>query len=161
MPFLYQIEGESRLAIRRQSGAPWDERLVEGSFIAEMEVPEVIAAQVDAVLRWHRITDGVLERSNDEGQSWQAVQILEVVVPVPVKVTRTQAKLALLSAGLFEAVETYVMAAAQQDAEGIRFRLVWDANDWYRASPELNYLADQMGMTTAEVDDLFRLAATK
>lgn len=81
--------------------------------------------------------------------------------PVPTKVTHTQAKLALLEAGLFEAVETYVMAAAQQDAAGIRFRLVWDANDWFRASPELNYLAGQMGMTAAEVDDLFRLAATK
>jgi protein-disulfide isomerase-like protein with CxxC motif len=80
--------------------------------------------------------------------------------PVPNRVTATQAKLALIDAGLYEYADGMV-SVREGEPGGYRFRVVWDATYWYRTSPELNDIAADMGLTEAQVDDLFRLAATK
>lgn len=80
--------------------------------------------------------------------------------PVPAQVTATQAKLALIDAGLYEAVDFWI-TGAEASSDGFRYRVVWDAGHWYRTSHELNEIAADMGLTDSQVDDLFRLAATK
>ena len=80
--------------------------------------------------------------------------------PVPAQVTATQAKLALIDAGLYEAVDWWIVGA-EATPDGYRYRVVWDATNWYRNSQELNEIAADMGLTESQVDDLFRLAATK
>lgn len=78
--------------------------------------------------------------------------------PVPSQVTATQAKLALIDAGLYEAVDIWIQAA-EATASGYRYRVVWDATNWYRTSRELNEIAADIGLTAGQVDDLFRLAS--
>lgn len=80
--------------------------------------------------------------------------------PVPAQMTATQAKLALIDAGLYEAVDFWI-TGAETESGGFRYRVVWDAANWYRTSRELNEIAGEIGLTDAQVDDLFRLAATK
>lgn len=75
--------------------------------------------------------------------------------PVPASVTQSQARRALLSAGMLAAVEAAV-AAADQDT-----KIVWQ----YAAAVERNSqfvaaLASAIGLDDGQVDDLFRLAAT-
>lgn len=79
--------------------------------------------------------------------------------PVPQSVTGTQAKLALLQSGLYEAIEAWILGAESQP-NGIRYRIIWDAANWYGSSPELSEIAASLGMTEQQVDDLFRLAVT-
>ena len=78
---------------------------------------------------------------------------------VPKQITGTQAKLALLQAGLYEAIETYVNAA-EAYPNGVRYRIVWDAANWLRNSPELGEIAGELGLDDGQIDDLFRRAAT-
>lgn len=76
--------------------------------------------------------------------------------PVPVQVTSAQGALALLDAGLYSQVEAAVAAGSPE------LKIWWSrANVWDRNSPVLNALAAQFGLSSAQVDDLFRLAATK
>jgi hypothetical protein len=73
---------------------------------------------------------------------------------VPFSVTPFQAKAAILQAGLLPAVEA-ALAAASPIAQ-----LAWsDAVAFTRDSPTINSLAAQLGLTPAQVDDLFTVAA--
>ena len=77
--------------------------------------------------------------------------------PVPSAVTGTQAKVALLQSGLYEAIEAWILAEEPQP-NGIRYRIVWDSANWYRNLPGLAEIAASLGMTGEQLDDLFRLA---
>ena len=77
---------------------------------------------------------------------------------VPLLVTATQAKLALIDAGLYEYADGMV-SVREGEPGGYRFRVVWDAANWYRSSPELNAIAADMGLTEEQVDGLFIAAA--
>lgn len=74
--------------------------------------------------------------------------------PVPSVVSRFQARAALLQAGLLEQAETAVAAG---DALG---QLAWvDAQEFRRQSPTVAAIADALGLTNDQLDDLFRAAA--
>lgn len=74
--------------------------------------------------------------------------------PVPDTVTMAQCRLALLEAGLLEAVDAAVAASKDQ-----RLKILWEyATDVRRMSPELNALGDGLGLSEADKDNLFRLA---
>jgi hypothetical protein len=78
--------------------------------------------------------------------------------PVPQTVSRFQARAALFLAGKLADAEAAVEAAA---ADNPLIALAWrEAIEWKRTSPALNALAAQIGMTGADVDNLFRVAAT-
>lgn len=73
-------------------------------------------------------------------------------IEVPAKVSRFQARAALLGAGLLEQVET-LMRAPETTA---RTRLAWqDAQEFRRDSPTVADMAVSLGLTDAELDDLF------
>lgn len=74
--------------------------------------------------------------------------------PVPALVSSMQAKLALAAAGLFDGVEAYMSTAPTM------VKIYWkDARDFHRDHPQLVQLSDGLGMTSAQVDDLFRAAS--
>ena len=75
--------------------------------------------------------------------------------PVPAKVSRMQAKQALLAAGLLATVDGAI--ASSGDAA---LQLYWaEASDFHRDHPALMAMTAALGMTPEQVDDLFRAAA--
>lgn len=100
-----------------------------------------------------KIVDGVeVEMTPDEEAAFLAS--LPVVNSVPESVSRAQAKIALLRAGLLASVEQAVSAAGGEVA-------IWyaDALTWRRDNPNILSLGTFLGLSDAQIDDLFRQAA--
>jgi hypothetical protein len=77
--------------------------------------------------------------------------------PIPSTVTRFQALAVLAAGGYLDTVRTYIATLDQNNVQ----RLAWEnAADWERTSPTLNALAAMLGLTDAQVDELF-IAASK
>jgi len=77
--------------------------------------------------------------------------------PIPASVTRFQALAILAAGGYLDTVRTYIATLDQNNVQ----RLAWEnAADWERSSPTLNALAQMLGLTDAQVDELF-IAASK
>lgn len=77
--------------------------------------------------------------------------------PVPASVTNFQARAALLAAGLFGQVDAAIKAQPQ-DSPAYQ---AWEyANDVTRNGTLVNSMAETLGLTSAQLDDLFRQAAT-
>ena len=76
--------------------------------------------------------------------------------PIPQTVTRFQALAVLAAGGYLDIVRTYINTLDQNNVQ----RLAWEnATDWERTSPTLNALATMLGLTDAQVDDLFVAAS--
>ena len=76
--------------------------------------------------------------------------------PVPASIKASQARVALHRAGLLPAV-TALVAAPETDEE---IRIFWEYEvDLDRTSPALNAMAAALGLTSAQLDDLFRTAS--
>ncbi|QDD62639.1 hypothetical protein EJD96_00020 (plasmid) [Herbaspirillum seropedicae] len=99
--------------------------------------------------------DEVVPQRLNPGDVWDGTAWQSAPEPVPASVTQSQARRALLAAGKLAAVETAV-AAADQDTQ-----IVWQyAATVERGSPFVAALAAAVGLTDAQIDDLFRRAAT-
>ena len=93
------------------------------------------------------------------GDHWEIVQAQPPVEPVPGAVSMRQARLALLGAGLLAQVNTAV--AAMPGPDGDAARITWEfAGDVQRSDALLAQLAGALNLSTAQLDDLFRTAAT-
>ena len=78
---------------------------------------------------------------------------------VPAIVSPRQARLALLSIGLLDAVEQAL--ANIPGATGAAARIDWEyATEVRRDSPLIATLGPALGLSNAQIDDLFRMAAT-
>jgi len=76
---------------------------------------------------------------------------------VPQQVSRFQARAALLQADLLDDIEAY-MALDTTDAFT---KLAWkDAQDFNRSSPLVEAIGQLIGLTPAQLDDLFVFAST-
>ena len=76
--------------------------------------------------------------------------------PIPQSVTRFQALAILAAGGYLDTVRTYIATLDQNNVQ----RLAWEnAADWERTSPTLNALAQMLGLTDAQVDELFAAAS--
>ena len=76
--------------------------------------------------------------------------------PTPTTVTRFQALAVLAAGGYLGTVRTYINTLDQNNVQ----RLAWEnATDWERSSPTLNALAQMLGLTDTQVDELFVAAA--
>ena len=85
-------------------------------------------------------------------------EYVPVVDPVPEVVTMRQARLALLGVGMLAQVSAAV--ASMPGAEGDVARIEWEfASTVERHSPLVLSLIATLGLTDAELDDLFRQAA--
>nr|WP_319566289.1 hypothetical protein [uncultured Rhodoferax sp.] len=79
-------------------------------------------------------------------------------IAAPAAITMRQARLALLGAGLLAQVNAAI--AAMPGAAGEAARIEWEyAQEVRRDSPLLAALAPALGMSSAQVDDLFVAAA--
>jgi hypothetical protein len=79
--------------------------------------------------------------------------------PVPASVTRRQAREALLNVGLLDDVEM-IIGSIEDATERKRAEIYWlDSVAFERANPMLAQIASAVGLTEAEIDDLFRQAA--
>lgn len=115
------------------------------------------------------IADGNHITVVEAGQpGWQAFLAMnpEPYVPQPepdpleaerasMKVSRLQARVAMRAAGILSAVEAAVLASGNADTQD-----AWtSAVEFRRFSPTILALAAQIGLTDAQLDDLFRAAA--
>lgn len=74
--------------------------------------------------------------------------------PVPAVVSAAQARLALLNAGLLDTVK----AAVDQADEATQIWFEY-ATEWRRDNAVLTALVAQLGLSSGEIDDLFKAAA--
>ena len=104
---------------------------------------------------WHNTT------SNEQYLAWLAEgNTPEPYTPpppvVPQTVTRFQALATLAAGGWLDVVHTYIDALPRSNVQRLAFE---NAADWERSSPTLNALATMLGLTDAQVDELFIAAA--
>jgi hypothetical protein len=75
---------------------------------------------------------------------------------IPATVTRFQALATLAAGGWLDVVHTYIDALPRSNVTRLAFE---NATDWERTSPTLAALATMLGLTDAQVDNLFIAAA--
>lgn len=83
----------------------------------------------------------------------------QVVLAVPQSVSRAQGKAALIQAGLWSAIVAYVNAIEDETERLLAETALYDTGTYDRSSPFLNTAAAALGMTDADLDELFRMAA--
>lgn len=117
----------------------------------------VNVAEVDPSAIPDFMADWVETETAGPGWTWTAEVGLappEEVEPPPVvpeRVSRLQARLALLGAGLLQNVEDYVAAS-----DDIVLRMVWaEATEWHRGSPMIATIASALSLSESQVDNLF------
>lgn len=102
------------------------------------------------------MVDGVLrDMTPEEIAEWQAAQ--DTPPPVPSRITRRQARLALLEAGLLDVVEQIMANPETPRAVRITYE---DATEWWRNDPMVAQFAAELDLTSEQVDALFYRAAT-
>jgi len=108
--------------------------------------PDDSPTQVDGVL-------GVFLQSD-----WEQMRADEMRARVPQSVTMRQARLALLGAGLLSSVETAIasMSEPERTAAQITWEFAQTVDRQFGMVPEL---AASLGMTDAQIDDLFITAS--
>jgi hypothetical protein len=75
---------------------------------------------------------------------------------VPQTVTRFQALATLAAGGWLDVVHTYFDALPRNNVQRLAFE---NATDWERTSPTVNALAQMLGLSDSQVDDLFIAAS--
>lgn len=80
----------------------------------------------------------------------------EPLAPVPESVSRFQARAALYTAGYFDTINSMM----NQESTPMLSRMAWqDAQEFRRDSALVANMGAALGLTSAQIDDLFRLAA--
>ena len=98
--------------------------------------------------------------TNQEYLAWLAEgntpeSYIEPPAPIPTVVTMSQARLALLQGGLLTTVNAAIAAGAEAD------NINWEyAKDVERNSPLVVNMASALNLSSADLDNLFTLAAT-
>lgn len=78
---------------------------------------------------------------------------------VPASVTRAQGKMALIHAQLWPQVSAFVDAIGDPTERALAEVALYDTGTWQRTSPFLNTMADALGLSQAQLDELFIAAA--
>lgn len=105
--------------------------------------------------------DGYYEFADDAPPEWYVGLTPTALRPpsppaIPQSVTRFQARAALSRAGLFTTVNSAMVAFPIDDER----RLAWeDAQEFRRTSPTMLQMASALGLTDAQLDELFTTAA--
>lgn len=77
----------------------------------------------------------------------------------PQVVSRAQGKAALIQAGLWSQVQAYVSAITDPTQKALADVALNDTTEWRRDSPFLTTAATTLGLTAADLDNLFVTAA--
>lgn len=78
---------------------------------------------------------------------------------VPRKVSRAQGKAALIQAGLWGSVLSFVAGISDPTQKAFAEIAINDTQDWERNSPFLAQAAQALGLSEQQLDDLFTVAA--
>lgn len=78
---------------------------------------------------------------------------------VPQSVTRAQGKAALIQAGRWQKVLEYVDSIGDPTERALADVALNDTQDWKRTSPFLHAAAAHIGLSDAQLDELFRTAS--
>ena len=110
------------------------------------------------------VIPGLIDGTNAGiGDTWDGTQFIKPPAPpapIPASITRRQAKLALLGAGLLDAVQPAIDAIPDATMRSAA-QIDWDdALEFERNNATLAALAADLGLTPDQLDDLFRTAAT-
>ncbi len=98
------------------------------------------------------------ERRRDALPRPEAIPVPE---PVPATVSNQQLRLALIDAGIMPSAILAQLQAMPAGAAKERALAAWEyANEFRRDHPLVTALSAQLGLTSAQVDSLFRAAAT-
>ena len=76
--------------------------------------------------------------------------------PIPATVTRFQALATLAAGGWLDTVHVYIDALPRNNVQRLAFE---NATDWERTSPTVNAIAAMLGLSDAQVDELFIAAS--
>jgi len=127
------------------AGAEWSAFLAEWGQSQQAQI-QSLTAERDAALASLQPLQAEIERLTE--------LIPAPVDPnaVPLTITRTQARLVLHRAGLLEDVLKMI------EAGGVEAQIWYEANEWNRASPVLAGMAQALGFSDEQVDNLFRSA---
>lgn len=79
--------------------------------------------------------------------------------PIPHQVTRAQGKAALITAGLWQQVLDYVDGITDPTEKALAEVALNDTTHWQRDSPFLNNAAIAIGLSSEQLDDLFKQAS--
>ena len=116
---------------------------------------QTVVWQPDGGVRVFR--DGLLVAEAGPGEAQALVRGLPAEpAPVPAEVTMFQARAVLLQAGLFDAVNDAMFALGPK---AVAFQAWEYANTMSRTGALVSAMAAQLGLTGAQVDDMFRAAA--
>lgn len=103
-----------------------------------------------------RVVEGVPVLQGDE---WVQVWATEALPP-PSAVSRKQARMALVLSGISLASVQLAVESIEDDTQRALAQIAWDdAVEYRRDDPFLIMLADMLGLTEAQLDGLFILAA--
>ena len=147
-----------------------DSRTVEISDELAADALAMIAARKPAILCDGRITNPMLEREAGNIMRWDeatsAWKVTPRVIPVPRAITAWQAKAGLAmtphpQAGTMLAAAEAALAAMPEGAEKIVVLSAWDNNaNFERTSPTILSFGAALGMTSDDLDNLFRLGGS-
>lgn len=131
------------------SGPEWS------AFVADFGAAQQV--QIDALTAERDEAVAALETQRATMQA--EIDRLTALIPpqvdpnaVPATITRTQARLVLHRAGLLENVLKVI------EAGGVEAQIWYEAAEWNRSSPVLAGMAQALGFTDEQVDNLFRAA---
>ena len=99
---------------------------------------------------------------NAELQRWETTFQVRPLPPptAPESVTRAQGKAALITAGLWSGVMSFVASIPDPTERALAEVALHDTQEWRRSSPFFNAAATALGLTGEQLDALF-LAASK
>jgi hypothetical protein len=116
---------------------------------------EALPFGVAPPLKWIECFDDVTPQTHkyEGGQFVLLPPIAPVAPPVPQSVTPRQARLALLGSGLLDQVEAAIATGSRAD------KITWEfAAEVRRDYAMISNLGSALGLTDAQIDDLFRAA---
>lgn len=114
----------------------------------------------------HRLTDGAFIPADPDNSDYTAYlawlgagnkpEPADPVAPqVPQQVTRAQGKVVLIQMGLWSQVLGFVAAITDPVQKALAEVALHDTQFWQRTSPFLQQASQALGMTEAQLDDLF------
>ena len=87
--------------------------------------------------------------------AWVVETAQPPAAPVPAQVSRAQGKAVLIQMGLWQQVLDFVAAIPDSTQRALAEVALHDTQNWQRSSPFLNQAADALGITQAQIDELF------
>ena len=100
---------------------------------------------------YDRATQGAFFRDG----AWEVETAQPPAAPVPAQVSRAQGKAVLIQMGLWQQVLDFVAAIPDPTQRALAEVALHDTQFWQRSSPFLAQAAAALGMTDAQLDDLF------